>query len=62
MSNIPGGLGVFETTILYLLPKQVTTSEILGSLLAYRAIYFLLPLFMALSLLGFQEINKMGSR
>ena len=58
MSNIPGGLGVFETVILYLLPKQVSSSDILASLLAYRAIYFLLPLFTALILLGCYEIKK----
>ena len=58
MSNVPGGLGVFETVILYLLPKQATSSDILASLLAYRAIYFLLPLFISLVLLGFYEIKK----
>ena len=58
ISNIPGGLGVFETIILYLLPTQVTASEALGSLLAYRGIYFLLPLFVALAWWVIYEIQK----
>lgn len=58
LSNIPGGLGVFETIILYLLPTQVTASEALGSLLAYRGIYFLLPLFVALAWWGIYEVKK----
>jgi hypothetical protein len=58
ISHIPGGLGVFETIILYLLPKQVSASDALGSLLAYRGIYFLLPLFTALIWLGLYELRK----
>jgi glycosyltransferase 2 family protein len=58
ISHIPGGLGVFETIVLYLLPQQVSASDALGSLLAYRGIYFLLPLFIALIWLGLYELRK----
>jgi glycosyltransferase 2 family protein len=51
-------LGVFETVTLYLLPHQIPANEALGSLLAYRGIYFLLPLFVALIWLGIYEIKK----
>lgn len=58
ISHIPGGLGVFETIILYLLPTQVKTSDVLGSLLAYRGIYFLLPLAVAFTWWSIYEVKK----
>lgn len=58
MSNIPGGIGVFETIIIFLLPKSIVTPNILGSLLAYRAIRFLLPLGIALILIICFEIRR----
>ncbi|MCC0177067.1 UPF0104 family protein [Waterburya agarophytonicola K14] len=58
MSNIPGGLGVFETVIIFLLPKTLATPDILGSLLVYRAIRFLLPLTIALILISCFEIRR----
>lgn len=58
ISNIPGGLGVFETIIIYFIPQQVTTNDALGSLLAYRGIYFLLPLFTSLILLALYTLRK----
>jgi phosphatidylglycerol lysyltransferase len=55
-SQIPGGLGVFESMIVLLLSPALPASSIFGSLLAYRAIYYLLPLALATVLLGFDEI------
>jgi len=55
-SQIPGGLGVFESVILLLLSPVLPASSIFGSLLAYRAIYYLLPLALAVVLLGTDEI------
>ncbi|MDO8468534.1 MAG: lysylphosphatidylglycerol synthase domain-containing protein [Candidatus Peribacter sp.] len=52
LSNTPGGLGVFEATILSLLPSENSPSEMLGILLAYRGIYYVLPLLIATPLLG----------
>ncbi|MBH8565667.1 UPF0104 family protein [Nostoc sp. CENA67] len=57
VSNVPGGLGVFETVILLILSPQVSAAVILGSLLAYRAIYYFLPLLLAAGLLGFFELR-----
>lgn len=54
-SNVPAGLGVFETVFLLLLPESASDAAVLGSLVAYRALYFLLPLVVALSLLGVHE-------
>jgi len=39
-SHVPGGLGVIEGVVLYLLPQ----ANILGAVLLFRAVYYLLPL------------------
>ncbi len=54
ISNIPGGLGVFETVILGLKPANLSSADVLGALIAYRGIYYLLPLSVALFLLPIQ--------
>lgn len=46
ISNVPGGLGVFETVIVLCLPG-IQTGSLLGALLAYRGIYYLSPLLVA---------------
>jgi uncharacterized membrane protein YbhN (UPF0104 family) len=56
VSNVPGGLGVFETVILFLLSPQVSAAAVLGSFLAYRGVYYLLSFVVATGLLGFHEI------
>jgi phosphatidylglycerol lysyltransferase len=43
ISHVPGGVGVFESVMLVLLP-QVPEHQLVGSLIAYRAIYYILPL------------------
>ena len=40
ITHVPGGLGVIESVVLYLLPD----GQFIGGLLAFRALYFLLPL------------------
>jgi uncharacterized membrane protein YbhN (UPF0104 family) len=44
MAHVPAGLGVLEAVFIALLSSQMPRSELLGGLLAYRAIYYLLPL------------------
>jgi len=68
MSQVPGGLGIFETVILLLLSPKLPSPVIISSLLAFRGIYYLLPLLAAAVLLGVQEalqkkhiIIKVGS-
>ena len=56
-SNVPAGLGVFETVFLLLLPEHASEAAVLGALVAYRALYFLLPLLAALALLGVHEVR-----
>lgn len=47
ISHVPGGLGVFETVLLLGLSAQGSAGGVLGALLAYRAIYYVLPLAVA---------------
>jgi phosphatidylglycerol lysyltransferase len=60
VSQVPGGLGVFETVFLLLLAPRLPASAVLGSLLAYRGIYYLLPLGVAVTLLAVQELLRKG--
>ena len=50
LSNVPVGLGVLEAALLLLLP-QVPPAKLLGAVLAYRAVYEVLPLLVAIALL-----------
>ncbi len=58
ISNVPGGLGVFEFMMLKLRPPNVSEPDLLGSLLAYRGVYYLLPLVVAMIMLIGYEIQK----
>jgi glycosyltransferase 2 family protein len=60
VSNVPAGLGVLEAALFLLLP-QVPPGRLVGAVLAYRAVYELLPLGVALLLLLIYETtNKAG--
>jgi phosphatidylglycerol lysyltransferase len=61
ISHVPGGLGVFESVLVLALPS-VPTDALLGSLVAWRVIYYFLPLFVATLLFGGQEIRAQQSR
>jgi len=54
-SHAPGGLGVFEATILVALPG-VPKEQLLGSLLLFRLWYYIVPFVIALKLLAGREI------
>lgn len=53
-SQVPGGLGVFESVLLLLSP-QTATVGVAAALLAFRGIYFILPLFAAAALIGARQ-------
>jgi uncharacterized membrane protein YbhN (UPF0104 family) len=60
MSTVPAGLGVLEAALLLMLP-HVPPSKLVGSVLAYRAVYELVPLGVALLLLVvYETTNKAG--
>jgi phosphatidylglycerol lysyltransferase len=43
-SQVPGGIGVFESIFILALPVDANRADIFGALLAYRIIYYVLPL------------------
>ncbi|MDR2708691.1 MAG: phosphatidylglycerol lysyltransferase domain-containing protein [Elusimicrobiota bacterium] len=51
ISQVPGGMGVFEASIAILLPQAASNPEVIGGLLAYRAIFYFFPLSVALFML-----------
>jgi uncharacterized membrane protein YbhN (UPF0104 family) len=55
LSTVPAGLGIFETIVVLLLEPSLSPDVVLGSLIAYRFIYYIVPLALALPLLvGFE--------
>lgn len=47
ITHIPAGLGVLESVFITLLQGQYSQGTLLAALIAYRAVYFLLPLLVA---------------
>ncbi len=43
-SQVPGGLGVFEGLFMFIIPGNNNAALLFGALIAYRIIYYLLPL------------------
>lgn len=62
VSHVPGGLGVFEATVIALLAPWVEAGDLLGGLFAFRAIYYLLPLALATVALGLYETRTLRAR
>ncbi len=61
VSNVPGGVGVFETVILLLLAPMVSPVVLAGPLLAHRVIYYFMPLGMAIAMMSMYEVRKRAS-
>ena len=47
LTHVPAGLGVLEAVVVALLSHRLPAGELLGALLAYRAVYYLGPLALA---------------
>jgi len=58
VSQIPAGLGVFETVVVSLLPTDGAGAALLGALVAYRLVYYLFPLVVAVGLLLAYELAQ----
>ncbi|WP_445502918.1 UPF0104 family protein [Microvirga sp. G4-2] len=52
ISHVPGGLGVIESVVMYLLPGQ----DLIGPLLVFRFVYFLIPLCIGIVVFGLTEL------
>jgi phosphatidylglycerol lysyltransferase len=60
-SHVPGGVGVFEGLMTLLLAPYLDSSQLLPALVVYRAVYYLLPLAIALLGLVADEIRQRRS-
>jgi phosphatidylglycerol lysyltransferase len=59
VSHVPAGLGVFEMAMVVLLAPWVAGDQVLGSVLAYRVVYYLGPMAIAVVLLlGFEILQR----
>jgi phosphatidylglycerol lysyltransferase len=56
VSNVPGGLGVFDTAMVVLLRRFLPADVVLGCVLAYRIVYYLVPMALALVLFAGYEL------
>jgi phosphatidylglycerol lysyltransferase len=62
VSHVPAGLGVFETVLVLLLAAWIPGDAVLGSAVAYRIVYYLIPLAFALVLFaGFEMLERRRS-
>ncbi len=58
ISNVPGGLGVFETAMLIMLKNVADPASLAGVLLVYRGVYYLVPFLLALIGLIYYEARQ----
>jgi len=55
VSQVPGGLGVFESCLLFLLTPRIPAPALFAALVAYRVVYYLIPLAIASAILAVRE-------
>ncbi len=58
VSHVPGGVGVFEGLMVLLLKPYLPSAQLVPALVVYRAVYYLLPLTLALLLLVGDELHR----
>lgn len=58
LSHVPGGVGVFEALVLGALGSQLPLGGVVGALLLYRVIYYILPLVVAVIALSGVELRR----
>jgi phosphatidylglycerol lysyltransferase len=58
LSQVPAGLGVFETLMVLLLPHELPRPQLLAALVAFRGVYYFLPLLTAAAALGVHEVVR----
>ncbi len=61
VSHVPGGIGVFEAILVVATPS-ISADSLLASVLAYRFLYYLLPLAVAAALIAVHELGAHRGR
>ncbi len=59
-ANLPGGIGVFDTAMLFGLEAYVDAPHIVGAILVFRLYYYIIPLFLAGGLFATNELLLRG--
>lgn len=62
LAHVPGGIGVFESVVTLLLAPLLPAAQVLGALIFYRLLYYVLPFFMALVLFTSLELLQHRQR
>jgi uncharacterized membrane protein YbhN (UPF0104 family) len=64
MTHIPAGLGALEAVFIVLLGSRIAQADLLAALLAYRALYYLAPLLLAIVVyIAFESrVHRHGER
>ncbi len=62
VSQVPGGIGVFEGVVVTFLHKVMPVPAIVGLLIIYRLIMYILPLLIATALLATHEVRVAKSK
>lgn len=57
LSQVPGGIGVFEGSFTFLASTHYPASNIIAALIIYRVVYYFMPLLLAGSLLAVYELR-----
>ncbi|HJV70764.1 YbhN family protein [Ideonella sp.] len=60
ITHVPGGVGVIEAVFIGLLQSRVGQAELLAALLGFRAVYYLLPLMLAVALFFVVDRRRAG--
>lgn len=58
ISQVPGGLGVFEAAVLLLLPAGVPADDVAGGLVLFRLLFFIMPLAVGAAAMAAQEVHR----
>ncbi|MFO0689191.1 MAG: bifunctional lysylphosphatidylglycerol flippase/synthetase MprF [Myxococcota bacterium] len=61
-SQVPGGVGVFESMMVLLLAPWLPSHAVLGSALAFRLVYYVCPLVLAVASFGAFELGQRSLR
>lgn len=59
-SRVPGGIGIFEAVMFFALARRLSPPAVAAALLAYRGIYFGLPLVLSAVLIAAFELRPMA--
>jgi phosphatidylglycerol lysyltransferase len=57
VSHMPGGVGVFELVVLWAFRDRAPSDAVAAALLAYRGVYYVLPLVISAGLFAFFEVR-----